>query len=220
MMTVPALAPLSDLGDEALAFRFQSGDTRALEELFRRYGSFARAKLRTYFVIGADADDVEQEGLIGLFKAARDYRGDRQSSFRTFAELCVTRQVVTAIKTATRHKHRPLNHYVALSGASVSDAGSETGLEEQLDGLRSGDPADEVISRERIDVIRRSMDQDLSVLEAEVLRLYVDGKSYDEIALRLGRQAKSIDNALQRIKRKIGNHLGSAERDGPPGLVA
>jgi RNA polymerase sporulation-specific sigma factor len=219
-MSVIATASLNDLSDEDLAIRFQDGEPMALEVLIRRYRRFARAKTRTYFLVGADADDVEQEGMIGLYKAARDFRGDRQSSFRAFAELCVTRQVISAIKAATRQKHQPLNRYVSISGVRGSDDPAEGAVEELLDDHRAADPADEVVSQEQIDNIRRSMAESLSSLEVEVLRLYVEGKSYYEIGSHLGRHVKSIDNALQRIKRKLDHHMADDELELVPALVA
>jgi RNA polymerase sporulation-specific sigma factor len=199
---IPSTATaVNELRDEELVNRFQCGDTDALEALIQRYRRFARSRTRTYFLVGADADDVEQEGLIGLYKAARDFRADRQSSFRAFAELCVTRQVISAIKSATRQKHQPLNRYISTSGVA----------EELLDDHRAVDPADEVVSHEQIDAIRRSMAESLSSLEVEVLRLYVQGKSYNEIGVHLGRHVKSIDNALQRIKRKLDHHMNADE---------
>jgi RNA polymerase sporulation-specific sigma factor len=218
-----SLSTSSDIPDEELVAAFQAGDEEALEALIHRYRRFARAKTRTYFLIGADADDVEQEGLIGLYKAARDFKFDRQSSFRAFAELCVTRQVISAIKAATRQKHQPLNRYLSISGVRGSDDPAEGVVEEMLDDHRATDPADEVISKEQIDALRRSMADVLSGLEVEVLRLYVEGKSYYEIGSHLGRHVKSIDNALQRIKRKLDHHLhdeASVEDDFEPALVA
>jgi len=196
-----------EFADEDLVARYQGGDICALNTLLERYRRFARAKARTYFLVGADADDIEQEGMIGLYKAARDFRFDRQASFRAFAELCVTRQVITAVKAATRQKHRPLNQYVSISGVRGSDEASERSVEDLLDDHRVGDPADEVVSRERMARMRQSMAQMLSGLEVDVLRLYVEGKSYQEIGDQLGRHVKSIDNALQRIKRKLDVHL-------------
>lgn len=203
----PSSSFLTELEDEQLVARSQAGDTLALEVLLQRYRRFARAKARTYFLVGADADDVEQEGLIGLYKAARDFRADRQSSFRAFAELCVTRQVISAIKAATRQKHQPLNRYVSISGVRGSDDPGEASVEDLLDDHRVTDPADEVVSQEQIEAMRRSMAENLSGLEVDVLRLYVEGKSYQEIGSHLGRHVKSIDNALQRIKRKLDHHL-------------
>jgi RNA polymerase sporulation-specific sigma factor len=211
---------LTDLSDEELVARWQQGDAAALERLLQRYRRFARSKARTYFLVGADADDVEQEGLIGLFKAARDFRADRQSSFRAFAELCVTRQVISAIKAATRQKHQPLNRYVSISGVRGSDDPSEGSVEDLLDDHRITDPADEVISQEQIEAMRRSMAESLSGLEVDVLRLYVEGKSYQEIGCYLGRHVKSIDNALQRIKRKLDHHLTDEDAELEPSLVA
>jgi RNA polymerase sporulation-specific sigma factor len=202
---------LVDSDDETLVAMYQAGDANALDVLLQRYRRFARSKSRTYFLVGADADDVEQEGLIGLYKAARDYRADRQSSFRAFAELCVTRQIISAIKASTRQKHQALNRYVSISGVRGSDDPSEGAVEEMLDDHRASDPADEVISREQIQAMRRSMAENLSRLEVDVLRLYVEGKSYHEIGSHLGRHVKSIDNALQRIKRKLDQQLNSDE---------
>jgi RNA polymerase sporulation-specific sigma factor len=199
--------PLAGVGDEELAARYQQGDADALNVLLERYRRFARAKARSYFLVGADSDDIEQEGMIGLYKAARDFRADRQSSFRAFAELCITRQVITAIKAATRQKHQPLNQYVSISGVRGGDDPGERSVEDLLDDHHVGDPADEVVSRERMATMRRSMADMLSGLEVDVLRLYVQGKSYQEIGDKLGRHVKSIDNALQRIKRKLDAHL-------------
>jgi RNA polymerase sporulation-specific sigma factor len=199
--------PLTDLGDEDLVARYQGGDQDALNVMLARYRRFARAKARSYFLIGADSDDIEQEGMIGLYKAARDFRPDRQVSFRAFAELCITRQVITAIKAATRQKHQPLNQYVSISGVRGGDDPGERSIEDLLNDHNMADPADEVISRERMDSMRRSMAEMLSGLEVDVLRLYVEGKSYQEIGEHLGRHVKSIDNALQRIKRKLDLHL-------------
>lgn len=207
MALLRSLPQLNDLDDEDLVARFHRGDQDALEVLIARYRRFARSKARIYFLAGADDDDVEQEGLIGLFKAARDYRFDRQTSFRAFAEVCVTRQVITAIKAATRHKHQPLNKSVSIS--AVSSEHGETTLEGLLDDHHACDPADEVIRADQAGTLRQSMAEMLSGLEVDVLRLYVDGKSYEEIAVDLGRHAKSVDNALQRIKRKIGFQLES-----------
>jgi RNA polymerase sporulation-specific sigma factor len=215
-----SLVSLPEIEDEELVARFQAGDHEALELILQRYRRFARAKSRTYFLVGADADDVEQEGLIGLFKAARDYRADRQSSFRAFAELCVTRQVISAIKAATRQKHQPLNRYVSISGVRGSDDPAEGAVEDMLDDHRITDPADEVISQEQIAAMRRSMSESLSRLEVDVLRLYVEGKSYHEIGSHLGRHVKSIDNALQRIKRKLDHHLQDEPELDEASLVA
>jgi RNA polymerase sigma-H factor len=193
--------------DEELVARYQGGDMCALNTLLERYRRFARAKARTYFLVGADADDIEQEGMIGLYKAARDFRFDRQASFRAFAELCVTRQVITAIKTATRQKHQPLNQYVSISVGRTGEDGSERSGDDLLEGHHAPDPADQVVARERMARLRSSMAEMLSGLEVEVLSLYVEGRSYQEIGMQLRRHVKSIDNALQRIKRKLDTHL-------------
>ncbi|HEX4819120.1 MAG TPA: RNA polymerase sporulation sigma factor SigH [Acidimicrobiales bacterium] len=202
-----ASTPLTDIADDELAARFQAGDRLALEALIARYRRFARAKSRGYFLVGGDADDIEQEALIGLYKAARDFRPEHQASFRAFAELCITRQIITAIKTATRQKHQPLNQYVSISGVRGGDDPGERSVEELLHSHHDGDPADNVISSERMQAMRSSMADMLSGLEVDVLKLYVEGKSYQEIGAQLGRHVKSIDNALQRIKRKLDHHL-------------
>jgi RNA polymerase sporulation-specific sigma factor len=198
----------SDISDEELAGRFQGGDTEALDVLLRRYRRFAKAKARGYFLVGGDADDIEQEGLIGLFKAARDFRPDRQSSFRAFAELCVTRQIITAIKGATRQKHQALNRYVSISSVGAgSDHDDDRAMQDLLSDNAEIDPAEQVANSERYDTMRESMTRMLSSLEVDVLRLYVEGKSYQEIGVHLDRHVKSIDNALQRIKHKVDSHL-------------
>jgi RNA polymerase sporulation-specific sigma factor len=200
--------PLADCTDDDLAVRAQSGDRLAQQTLIERYRRFARAKGRGYFLVGGDSDDVEQEALIGLYKAIRDYMPERQASFRAFAELCITRQIITAIKTATRQKHQPLNQYVSISGSrDTDDRPSDRVVEDLLDDSPSSDPADQVVSGERLDSLRAAMAEMLSGLEVDVLRLYVEGKSYQEIGDTLGRHVKSIDNALQRIKRKVDAHL-------------
>jgi RNA polymerase sporulation-specific sigma factor len=207
---------LTELADHELAARSQGGDHVALEALIARYRRFARAKSRGYFLVGGDADDIEQEALIGLYKAARDFRPEHQASFRAFAELCITRQIITAIKTATRQKHQPLNQYVSVSGVRGGDEPGERSVEELLHAHHDGDPADSVVSSERMATIRASMARMLSTLEVDVLKLYVEGKSYQEIGDQLGRHVKSIDNALQRIKRKLDQHLqetAAAEAD-------
>jgi RNA polymerase sporulation-specific sigma factor len=204
-----ATIALTDAADDELAARFQGGDRFALEALIARYRRFARAKSRGYFLVGGDADDIEQEALIGLYKAARDFRPEHQASFRAFAELCITRQIITAIKTATRQKHQPLNQYVSISGVRGGDDPGERSVEELLHSHHDGDPADNVVSGERMQAMRTSMAEMLSGLEVDVLKLYVEGKSYQEIGDQLGRHVKSIDNALQRIKRKLDQHLQS-----------
>jgi RNA polymerase sporulation-specific sigma factor len=200
---------LTELADDQLAACSQEGDRRALATLIDRYRRFARAKARNYFLIGGDSDDVEQEALIGLYKAARDFRPEHQASFRAFAELCITRQIITAIKTATRQKHQPLNQYVSISGVRGSDDPGERSVEDLLIRHYGPDPADRVVSDERLAALRASMQELLSSLEVDVLKLYVQGKSYQEIGDQLGRHVKSIDNALQRIKRKLDCRLAA-----------
>lgn len=199
---------LADLTDLELVARFQEGCQDSLQVMITRYRRFARAKARSYFLVGADHDDVEQEALIGLYKAARDFRPEHQSSFRAFAELCITRQIITAIKTATRQKHQALNQYVSISGTRGGDEAGERAVEELIHVHRQGsDPADRIVADERFGAMRDRMAEVLSSLEVDVLTLYVEGKSYQEIGDHLGRHVKSIDNALQRIKRKLEMHL-------------
>jgi RNA polymerase sporulation-specific sigma factor len=193
--------------DDRLIAEARTGDDRAITELLTKYRGFARAKARSYFLVGADHEDIVQEGMIGLYKAIRDFNPDMSSSFRAFAELCITRQIITAIKTATRQKHGPLNTYVSLSRPIAGDDDGDRCLADVLPMTTVCDPVDLVISGERIRALQQHFDEVLSDLEAEVLRLYVDGKSYVEIAEVLDRHVKSIDNALQRIKRKLDGHL-------------
>ena len=204
---MPLTAVSSDLSDEVLVRLFHEGELDALDLLLERYRRFARAKARGYFLAGGDTDDIEQEGMIGLFKAIRDFRHG-QSSFRAFAELCVTRQIMTAIKTACRQKHQPLNRYVSLWGLRVIDDPSECLIDELFD-QRVPDPADQVVGLEGQAALHDALVDLLSTLEVEVLRLHLDGCSYQEISDTLGRQVKAVDNALQRIKRKLEAHLGA-----------
>jgi RNA polymerase sporulation-specific sigma factor len=201
-------ATSSDLSDEVLVRLFHEGDVEALDVLLERYRRLAGAKARGYFLAGGDYDDLQQEAMIGLFKAIRDFRHG-QSSFRAFAELCVTRQIMTAIKGACRQKHQPLNRYVSLWGLRVIDDPSERLVEELFD-QRVPDPADEVVSLEGQAAMRAALATMLSSLEVDVLRLHLDGCSYQEISDRLGRHTKAVDNALQRIKRKLEAHLAAA----------
>jgi RNA polymerase sporulation-specific sigma factor len=203
--------PLREIEDDALVALAREGNDKAIETLLHRYRHYARAKARSYFLAGADKEDIVQEGMIGLFKAIRDFQPEKNTAFRAFAELCITRQIITAIKTATRQKHIPLNSYVSLNKPASHD--DQRPLEEAL-VHRALDPAEMVISAEEISNIKASMGQVLSALETEVLQLYMDGKSYQQIADMLGRHVKSIDNALQRIKRKLEHHL--ATRDVEP----
>ncbi len=198
----------ADTDDAVLVERYQStGEPEVLEAIIARYRRFARAKARGYFLIGGDSDDVEQEALIGLYKAVRDFRAGHQASFRAFAELCIKRQIITAIKTATRQKHQPLNQYQSISGPRPGDEAGESAIDEILVRHTDADPCDTVVAAERLQGMRESMDRLLSSLEVEVLHLYVEGKSYQEISDQLGRHTKSIDNALQRIKRKLDGSL-------------
>lgn len=188
--------------DEEVVIEAKKGDTRAQEYLINKYQNFVKAKAKSYFLIGADKEDIYQEGMIGLYKAIRDFKADKLSSFKAFAELCVTRQIITAIKTATRQKHIPLNTYVSLS-KPIYDEESDRTLLDILSSIKVSDPEELVISKEEMDHIEAEIGEVLSDLEMEVLMSYLDGKSYQEIACDLDRHAKSIDNALQRVKRKL-----------------
>ncbi len=196
--------------DEEIVELAREGDLDAQEFLINKYKNFVRAKARSYFLIGADREDIIQEGMIGLYKAIRDFRCDRLSSFRAFAELCVTRQIITAIKTATRQKHIPLNSYVSLN-KPIYDEDSDRTLLDVISGTKITDPEELIISREEFDHIEEKMGQILSSLEWKVLMYYLEGKSYQEIAVDLNRHVKSIDNALQRVKRKLEKYLESRE---------
>ena len=199
---------VEQLEDTELVRRARGGDERCLEALLGRYRNFARSKARSYFLAGSDKEDVVQEGMIGLYKAIRDFDLDQDTPFRAFAELCISRQILTAIKTANRHKHQPLNSSISLDAPlHASDDGGDRSIGENLVAPRVSDPVELVISAEEIEAIRDSMKENLTELEGDVLRLYMDGKSYEEIAGTLGNHVKSIDNALQRIKRKLQRHL-------------
>ncbi|WP_392486023.1 RNA polymerase sporulation sigma factor SigH [Haloimpatiens sp. FM7315] len=188
--------------DEEVVMEAKKGNVSAQEYLINKYKNFVKAKSKSYFLIGADKEDIYQEGMIGLYKAIRDFKPDKLSSFKAFAELCVTRQIITAIKTATRQKHIPLNTYVSLN-KPIYDEESDRTLLDILSGIKVTDPEELVISREEVNYIENEIGQILSDLEMEVLMSYLDGKSYQEIACDLDRHAKSIDNALQRVKRKL-----------------
>lgn len=192
--------------DEGLAARARLGDEFAIEVLLARYRHYARAKARSYFLAGGDKEDIVQEGMIGLYKAIRDFESHHETAFRAFAELCITRQIITAIKTATRQKHQPLNSYVSLN-KPMGGEDDDRPLAESIATREISDPAELVISAEEVASIRSMVGEVLSELEVEVLQLYMDGKSYQQIADMLGRHVKSIDNALQRIKRKLEQHL-------------
>ncbi len=196
--------------DEDVVEFAREGDDAALEYLINKYKNFVRAKARSYFLIGADREDIIQEGMIGLYKAIRDFRMDKLSSFRAFAELCITRQIITAIKTATRQKHIPLNSYVSLN-KPIYDEDSDRTLLDVISGSKISDPEELIISREEFDDIEEKMGEILSSLEWKVLMSYLEGKSYQEIAEDLKRHVKSIDNALQRVKRKLERYLEKRE---------
>ena len=196
--------------DETIVEAAREGDDSAQEYLINKYKNFVRAKARSYFLIGADREDIIQEGMIGLYKAIRDFRNDKLASFRAFAELCITRQIITAIKTATRQKHIPLNSYVSLN-KPIYDEESDRTLLDVLSGTKVTDPEELVISREEFVDIEHKMGEFLSDLEWKVLMSYLDGRSYQEIAKDLRRHVKSIDNALQRVKRKLERYLEKRE---------
>ena len=198
------------LSDEEVAEYAKEGDDLAIEYLINKYRNFVRAKARSYFLIGADREDIIQEGMIGLYKAIRDFRADKLASFRAFAELCITRQMITAIKTATRQKHIPLNSYVSLN-KPIYDEESDRTLMDVITSTRVSDPEEVVISREEYTDIETKMGEFLSDLERKVLNSYLQGKSYQEIADDLCRHVKSVDNALQRVKRKLERYLERRE---------
>ncbi|RLQ91779.1 RNA polymerase sporulation sigma factor SigH [Falsibacillus albus] len=194
------------LEDEHLVDLVHQGDSEALDFLIQKYRNFVRAKARSYFLIGADKEDIVQEGMIGLYKAIRDYKEDKLTSFKAFAELCITRQIITAIKTATRQKHIPLNSYVSLD-KPIYDEESDRTLMDVISGAKIMNPEELIINREEFDNIEGKMTELLSDLERKVLALYLDGQSYQEISEELNRHVKSIDNALQRVKRKLERYL-------------
>lgn len=194
------------LSDEQLVELVHKGNSEALDFVIHKYRNFVRAKARSYFLIGADKEDIVQEGMIGLYKAVRDYKGDKLSTFRAFAELCITRQIITAIKTATRQKHIPLNSYVSLD-KPIYDEESDRTLMDVLTGTKASDPQELIINREQFSSIEGKVNELLSDLERQVLALYLDGRSYQEISEQLNRHVKSIDNALQRVKRKLERYL-------------
>jgi RNA polymerase sporulation-specific sigma factor len=196
------------LEDNELVEHVRAGQDRALEILLDRYRNFARSKARSYFLAGSDKEDVVQEGMIGLYKAIRDFDLSQETPFRAFAELCISRQILTAIKTANRQKHQPLNSSVSLDAPAYgSEEGGERSLGDNLTTSPLADPVELVISSQEIETLRDSMRASLTDLEGDVLRLYMDGKSYEQIAGTLGNHVKSIDNALQRIKRKLQRHI-------------
>ena len=200
--------PFDLMMDEQIVDLARDGQLAAQEYLIHKYKNFVRAKARSYFLIGADREDIIQEGMIGLYKAIRDFRGDKKASIRAFAELCITRQIITAIKTATRQKHIPLNSYVSLN-KPIYDEDSDRTLMDIIAGGKITDPEELMISREEFEDIENKMGEILSSLEWKVLMYYLEGKSYQEIAQDLNRHVKSIDNALQRVKRKLEKYLES-----------
>ena len=201
-----------ELEDLQLVMRVHNGDERAREQLIQRYTGFVRMKASSYFIAGGDGDDLVQEGLIGLYKAVRDFRPDKETSFRSFAELCVTRQIITAIKTATRFKHAPLNTYVSFSQTPAGqDPDSDVTLGDALPGSHVHDPSVAVISTDELKSLVFCHGTGLSPLEADALRMYLEGSSYEDMAEVLDCDTKAIDNALQRVKRKILQHQRTRE---------
>jgi len=211
--TAPAYSPQKaqrELEDLQLVLKARNGDDVAMDQLMRRYTGFVRLKASSYFLAGGDSEDLIQEGLVGLYKAVRDFRTDKETSFRSFAELCVTRQIITAIKTATRFKHSPLNTYVSFSHTPAGqDGDNECTLGDALPGPGVDDPSVCVISTEELQSLVMCLGTGLSSLEADALRLYLEGSSYEDMAERLGCDTKTIDNALQRVKRKVVSHQQS-----------
>jgi RNA polymerase sporulation-specific sigma factor len=201
-----------ELEDLQLVMRVHNGDDRARETLIQRYTGFVRMKASSYFIAGGEPEDLVQEGLIGLCKAMRDFRADKETSFRSFAELCVTRQIITAIKTATRYKHSPLNTYVSFSQTPAGqDPDSDVTLGDALPGSHVNDPSVAVISTDELKSLVFCLGTGLSPLEADALRMYLEGSSYEDMAEVLDCDTKAIDNALQRVKRKILQHQRSRE---------
>jgi RNA polymerase sporulation-specific sigma factor len=194
--------------DEDLVERARRGDDRAAEYLINKYRNFVRVKAKAYFLIGADREDIIQEGMIGLYKAIRDFRREKLTSFRAFAELCITRQIITAIKTATRQKHIPLNSYISLN-KPIYDEDSDRTLLDVISSIKVSDPEELVIDQEASATMRDQIKKNLSELEHKVLTAYLEGKSYQEMANELNRHVKSIDNALQRVKRKLERNLAA-----------
>ena len=188
--------------DEEVVMEAKTGNNKAQEYLISKYENFVKAKAKSYCLIGADKEDIYQEGMIGLYKAIRDFNAEKSTSFKAFAEICVTRQIITAIKTATRQKHIPLNTYISLN-KPIYEEESERTLLDVLSGLKISDPEELMISKEQMHFIEEKISEVLSGLEKKVLTSYLDGKSYQEIACDLERHSKSIDNALQRVKRKL-----------------
>jgi len=201
-----------ELEDLQLVVKARNGSQEALDALMRRYTGFVRLKASSYFLAGGESDDLIQEGMIGLYKAVRDFRADKETSFRSFAELCVTRQIITAIKTATRYKHAPLNTYVSFSHTPAGqESEGECTLGDALPGPSVNDPSVCVVSTEELQSLVCTLGTGLSGLEADALRLYLEGMSYEQMAEELECDTKTIDNALQRVKRKIVAHQQSRQ---------
>src|SRR3954453_23861362 len=207
LAAVPQSRP--QVEDSYLLALAKNGSPDAYDQLVRRYYGFVRLKASSYFIAGGDSDDLIQEGLVGLYKAVRDFRPDRESSFRNFAELCITRQIIPAVKTATRNKHPPLNQYVSFSATPASASDGEPTLDEVIPGPSVHDPVNQVISSEELRSLVDCLSTALSELESRVLALYLDGYSYEQVGERIGCDTKTVDNALQRVKRKVGAHLAA-----------
>jgi len=200
------------LDDQYLIALAKQGRKDAYDKIVKRYYGFVRLKASSYFLIGGDSDDLIQEALVGLYKAVRDYRSDRESSFRNFAELCITRQIITAVKTSTRNKHTPLNEYVSFSQTPAAGGGEgDPTLDEVLPGPTAHDPVNQVIGSEELHSLVACLSSVLSELESSVLSLYLDGHSYEAIGEQLACDTKTVDNALQRVKRKVGAHLDTRQ---------
>ncbi|MDX6642372.1 MAG: polymerase sporulation-specific sigma factor [Solirubrobacteraceae bacterium] len=197
----------AQLDDAYLVALAKQGSAHAYDGIVKRYHGFVRLKASSYFLAGGDNDDLIQEGLVGLYKAVRDFRSDRESSFRNFAELCITRQIITAVKTASRNKHTPLNRYLSFSSSPAGASEGDATLDEVLPGPAAHDPVNQVISSEELRALVACLSTVLSELESRVLALYLDGYSYQQVGGKLGCEAKTVDNALQRVKRKVGTHL-------------
>jgi RNA polymerase sporulation-specific sigma factor len=208
----PAQRAERELEDLQLVVRARNGDLRSMDTLIRRYTGFVRLKASSYFLAGGDSEDLIQEGLIGLYKAVRDFRSDKETSFRSFAELCITRQIITAIKTATRFKHAPLNTYVSFSQTPAGqESEGDCTLGDALPGPSVDEPSICVISTEELQSLVFCLGTGLSKLESDALRLYLEGSSYEDMAVELGVDTKTIDNALQRVKRKILHHQAARQ---------
>jgi RNA polymerase sporulation-specific sigma factor len=199
------------LEDAYLVALAKRGSADAYERIIKRYRGFVRLKASSYFLLGGDSEDLIQEGLVGLYKAIRDFRSDRESSFRNFAELCITRQIITAVKTASRNKHAPLNQYVSFAQSPAASGDAETTLEEILPGPMSEEPAERAIATEELQALVSCLSSVLSELESRVLSLYLDGYSYEQIGEKLECDTKTVDNALQRVKRKVAAHVSGRE---------